>query len=234
MNIQGYHVYRAPKTNHNAFTRLTSTPVTIGSFRDSGTATGAYDYMVRTVKLEQSTSRSYYSASEGILATAPGAACVDGDGDGWNTTRSCNNNQGADCNDGNGQVNPGATEDCDNGADDDCDGDVDSLDSDCTTGLTCNGILEQGEFCDGNSINCIINGYSGTRLCNQSCTGWLSCITSEYCGDRVRNGNEACDYSGYVSCTTNDGKAGLQQCNTDCSGNTSCIAVSTGMRQRSG
>jgi hypothetical protein len=68
-NIQGYHVYRAPTTNHNDFTRITSTPVTTGSFRDVNAATGAYRYMVRTVKLEQSASRSYYSASQGIFAT---------------------------------------------------------------------------------------------------------------------------------------------------------------------
>lgn len=68
-NIQGYHVYRAPVTNVNAFARITSTPVTTGSFRDVNAAVGAYRYMVRTVKLEQSASRSFYNASEGIFAT---------------------------------------------------------------------------------------------------------------------------------------------------------------------
>jgi hypothetical protein len=68
-NIQGYHVYRAPATNLNGFARITSTPVTTGSFRDVNAAVGAYRYMVRTVKLEQSASRSFYNASEGIFAT---------------------------------------------------------------------------------------------------------------------------------------------------------------------
>ncbi|MDO8649926.1 MAG: hypothetical protein Q7K33_01280, partial [Candidatus Berkelbacteria bacterium] len=68
-NIQGYHVYRAPTTNLNNFTRLTSTPVTTGSFRDVGAAAGAYRYMVRTVKLEQSANRSYYNASQGVFVT---------------------------------------------------------------------------------------------------------------------------------------------------------------------
>jgi hypothetical protein len=68
-NIQGYHVYRAPLTNQNGFTRITNTPVITGSFRDTNAAAGAYRYMVRTVKMEQSTARSYYNASQGILAT---------------------------------------------------------------------------------------------------------------------------------------------------------------------
>lgn len=68
-NIQGYHVYRAPVANQNDFTRMTSTPVTTGSFRDGNAAAGAYRYMVRTVKLEWSANRSYFNASQGIFAT---------------------------------------------------------------------------------------------------------------------------------------------------------------------
>jgi hypothetical protein len=70
-HIQGYHVYRAPVTNRNNFTRLTSTPVVSQSFRDVEAAAGAYRYMVRTVKLEQSPNRSYYNASQGVFATVP-------------------------------------------------------------------------------------------------------------------------------------------------------------------
>lgn len=69
-NIQGYHVYRAAKTNLNDFTRLTSTPVAGRSYRDVSAASNTYGYMVRTVKLEQSANRSYYNASQGIFATA--------------------------------------------------------------------------------------------------------------------------------------------------------------------
>src|SRR5205085_39019 len=60
-NIQGYHVYRAPITNRNGFTRITTIPVASGSFRDTNAATSAYSYMVRTVKLEQTANRSYYN-----------------------------------------------------------------------------------------------------------------------------------------------------------------------------
>jgi len=68
-NIQGYHVYRAPTTNLNDFRRITSAPVAAGSYRDVNAAAGAYRYMVRTVKLEQSANRSYFNASQGIFAT---------------------------------------------------------------------------------------------------------------------------------------------------------------------
>lgn len=68
-NVQGYHVYRAPTTNLNNFTRITTAPVT-GSFRDTNAASTAYTYMVRTVKLENSANRSYYNASQGILSSS--------------------------------------------------------------------------------------------------------------------------------------------------------------------
>lgn len=69
-NIQGYHVYRAPSTNRNAYTRLTDSPIRAVSYTDSGTAAGSYQYMVRTVKLEESPSRSFFNASQGVLAIA--------------------------------------------------------------------------------------------------------------------------------------------------------------------
>jgi hypothetical protein len=67
-SIQGYHVYRAPATNQNDFIRITSAPISAGPFRDSNAAAGAYRYMVRTVKLEETASRSFYNSSQGIFA----------------------------------------------------------------------------------------------------------------------------------------------------------------------
>jgi hypothetical protein len=69
--VQGYHVYRAPVTNRNDFTRLTSIPVPAEFFCDTNAPLGDFRYMVRTVKLEQSPARSYYNASQGAFA-APG------------------------------------------------------------------------------------------------------------------------------------------------------------------
>lgn len=71
--IVGYHVYRATTGSLNAFTRLTSSPTT-SPYTDTGASSSSYTYMVRTVKLDDSPNRSFYDASEGIVATesAPG------------------------------------------------------------------------------------------------------------------------------------------------------------------
>lgn len=62
------------------------------------------------------------------------AGCVDGDGDGYGDPGStaCDHPQ-TDCDDGDGDVNPGATELCGDGIDNDCDGQTDGEDSDCST-----------------------------------------------------------------------------------------------------
>jgi hypothetical protein len=67
--IAGYHVYRAPMADQNGFIRLTTNPTT-SPYTNADAASMAYMYMVRTVKLEQSASRSYYNGSQGIIATS--------------------------------------------------------------------------------------------------------------------------------------------------------------------
>jgi len=65
----GYHVYRAPQTDLNSFTRLTSVPTTSTSYTDTGAASsGPYTYMTRTVALVSNSNRSYYAASQGMFA----------------------------------------------------------------------------------------------------------------------------------------------------------------------
>jgi hypothetical protein len=73
-NVKGYHVYRAPTTAPGRFTRITSAPVPEGSYTDAGAAAGAYRYMIRTVKLEESVNRSYYNGSQGITAVPTAAS----------------------------------------------------------------------------------------------------------------------------------------------------------------
>lgn len=66
--LSGYHVYRAPATDLNAFTRLTSTP-TNSPYTNASGAASAYRYMVRAVKLESSVNRSFYDISQGAFAS---------------------------------------------------------------------------------------------------------------------------------------------------------------------
>ncbi len=65
-----------------------------------------------------------------------------------------------------------------------------------------NGILETGEQCDGDIQACTINGYDGTKECNDQCSGFNSCTTTKFCGDNLVNGNEQCDDGNTIS---NDG-----------------------------
>lgn len=65
--VVGYHVYRAASAN-GPFTRVTTSPVTQTSYTDASPA-GATTYMLRAVKLENTTSGSYYNGSQGIFAT---------------------------------------------------------------------------------------------------------------------------------------------------------------------
>ncbi len=59
------------------------------------------------------------------LGGAP--ACIDADGDSY-----CANQSPVDCDDGDAEVNPGATEDCGDGIDNDCDGEVNEGCATCT------------------------------------------------------------------------------------------------------
>src|SRR5207248_1564304 len=64
-NLVGYHVYRRAGST-GAFTRLTSSPITATNFTDNSSLSGA-NYMVRAIKLESTTSGSYYNASQGVF-----------------------------------------------------------------------------------------------------------------------------------------------------------------------
>ncbi len=68
-SVAGYHVYRASSAS-GPFTRVTTTPITQTTYSDTGATAGANTYMVRAVKLENTTSGSYYNQSQGIFATA--------------------------------------------------------------------------------------------------------------------------------------------------------------------
>src|SRR5205814_10730318 len=75
-SVLGYHVYRAG-TAAGLFTRLTSSLVGETSFTDTGVASGTYTYMVRAVKLESTTSGTYFNSSQGVFANVSGSAPPD-------------------------------------------------------------------------------------------------------------------------------------------------------------
>lgn len=76
--LQGYHVYRAP-TSAGPFTKLTVSPQAGTTYTDSTVTEGiSYSYLVRTLKLEDVPSGSYYNLSVGsgvtITASSAGSA----------------------------------------------------------------------------------------------------------------------------------------------------------------
>jgi hypothetical protein len=66
-SVVGYHVYRA-STEAGPYTRLTTSPVTGTTYP----ASGGFVYMVKTVKLQNSSSGTYYNSSQGITAGSGG------------------------------------------------------------------------------------------------------------------------------------------------------------------
>lgn len=68
--IVGYHVYDAPTTNLNDWTRLTSDPITT-SYTNTGVAGTALTYWVRAVK--EFTTQDYTAASVGAMVTSASA-----------------------------------------------------------------------------------------------------------------------------------------------------------------
>jgi hypothetical protein len=65
--VLGYHVYRATSKNKN-FVRVSPNLITQFSFDDTAKHPNAV-YMVRAVKLEQSSSGSYFNASQGMFTS---------------------------------------------------------------------------------------------------------------------------------------------------------------------
>ena len=67
-SVVGYHVYRA-STEAGPYTRLTSSPVTSTTYP----ASGGFVYMVKAVKLQSSSSGTYYNSSQGMTAGSGGS-----------------------------------------------------------------------------------------------------------------------------------------------------------------
>jgi len=75
----------------------------------------------------------------GVPGSVDASGCSDNDTDGYGDPGhpSCSAGPETDCDDGDMNVNPGATELCNDTIDNDCDGDTDCDDSDCASDLEC-------------------------------------------------------------------------------------------------
>ncbi len=113
------------------------------------------------------------------------------------------------------------SEDCTNGVDDDGDGAADCADPDCASDVACacgNGVIDNGEACDGadlGGLGCGDLGFDGGTL---ACTGACgydtsACTTIEVCNDGVDN-----DGDGAVDCH-----------DSDCATDASCPACGNGV-----
>lgn len=87
----------------------------------------------------------YFDISDADLTIVTPAVCNDGDNDGYGSPGdpSCPNGAEEDCNDGDMDINPGATEVCDDLVDNDCDGATDGDDPDCG-GPTTHHVVQSG------------------------------------------------------------------------------------------
>lgn len=65
--IQGYHVYRS-STPNGPFTRVNTDPIQANTFTDSESSGSTY--MIRAIKLESTSSGTYFNLSQGAFATA--------------------------------------------------------------------------------------------------------------------------------------------------------------------
>ena len=99
-----------------------------------------------------------------------------------------------------------------------------------------NGIVEEGETCDGSELggeSCESQGFDGgTLACNDTCDGYDTsrCVTN--CGNGVLDQGETCDGSelGGESCESQGFDGGTLACNDTCDGyvTSSCFTIPPG------
>lgn len=170
--------------------------------------------VVIAIRLQQAQSPDDSGATE-----VPGRTCCVS-GNSFDCTGGCqvnlNSNNNADCNGSSGGVYfPNST----------CCPPSHPIANSCVSGTpTCGDNLVQGsEVCDGGSRSCTtVQGYSGTQACNNTCTGYNTCTSTQFCGDNNVNGNEVCDGNSRA-CTTSDGQQGTQACNNACTAFDTCV-----------
>jgi hypothetical protein len=103
-------------------------------------------------------------------------------------------------------------------------------------GANCgNGVIEQGEPCDGDDLGgqtCNDLGFlGGTLVCADDCTVDATGCANEICGNGIKEADEECDSFdfGGLNCTDLGFGPGLPLCNRDCTIDTSpCTTAGEG------
>jgi len=124
--------------------------------------------------------------------------CPDNDGDGFNDA-ACG---GADCNDNDPNINPGATEQCIDAVDNDCDALIDCADPDCDNDPACCPDADGDGFTDA---------ACGGTDCNDGDPN-INPLAAEICTDTIDND---CD-------------AAIDCADSDCSGDPACVCAPKG------
>jgi hypothetical protein len=117
-----------------------------------------------------------------------GQTCTDADGDGYGVGCAL----GADCNDNNASIKPGATEVC-NGVDDDCDSSIDEGLGSTSCGV--GACLRNVQNCLNGIVQVCSPGSPGTEICGNSidedCNGQdLVCVPGDLDGNDVVNSDD--------------------------------------------
>ena len=113
--------------------------------------------------------------------------------------------------------------------------------SSCTEAKTCgNGVLDEGEVCDGYLLNgktCAQQvgfGSTGTPACNNTCTGFTNgtCTAALTCGNGKLDSGEQCDTNFLNGATCESvvgvGSTGTLKCDSNCQFNTTNCEASRG------
>jgi cysteine-rich repeat protein len=138
-----------------------------------------------------------FSKDYTIYVASAASTCVDNDTDGYDICIPSNPSDDglpADCNDTNGNINPGRTENCTNTIDDNCNNLADCADTACSSNPICGAVCGDGN-CEVNKDECAMD-CTGSNDCTAvlCCgNGKIESSFSEQCDDGNGNNKDECN-----------------------------------------